>query len=566
MKTESAETKKKRIAPMPKPASLLEAFEKIVEKAEKSGLPNELFEASGEYTVLGPHILYASRKLKLNVVQLVLLALFIDHCDDSSIRLHDLAGFCGCRNTRMLRLSKEIDKLEERRYIRASRTKSGLTYRVPQTVLEALGHDTAYEYTPEPVFDLRSFFDFFNNLVDERDNNEITYRQLIDHTVNALAEIADKPFAKKLKSMELDEDELILGIFMMHLFVENSDDNIRFHDIEDIYDNSRIPSWIKGRLTRHTSDLFEHKIIENLNDDGMVRPDAFKVTESAKEELLGELELNTGNRSNQDIEKHDKFAAKNLIYNDSEGSQVKELTEILRNDRFADVQKRLEKAGMRKGFCCLFYGAPGTGKTETVYQIARATGRDILRVDVDKIKSCWVGESEKNIKKFFDRYRTICQNSELAPILLFNEADAVLGVRMEGASRAVDKMENSIQNIILQEMENLDGIMIATTNLTSNLDKAFERRFLYKICFNRPTQSMRSKIWQSMMPGLDEKNAMALASNFDLSGGQIENVVRRHTVNSILSGSDVIDIDAIMEVCRHEGLNQPGKKNLGFCV
>ena len=95
-----------------------------------------------------------------------------------------------------------------------------------------------------------------------------------------------------------------------------------------------------------------------------------------------------------------------------------------------------------------------------------------MRVDVDKIKSCWVGESEKNIKALFDRYRNICKDSKLAPILLFNEADAVLGIRMEGASRAVDKMENSIQNIILQEMENLDGIMIATTNLTDSKDTA----------------------------------------------------------------------------------------------
>ena len=136
---------------------------------------------------------------------------------------------------------------------------------------------------------------------------------------------------------------------------------------------------------------------------------------------------------------------------------------------------------MCQGFCCIFYGAPGTGKTETVYKLARQTGRDIMRVDVNKIKSCWVGESEKNIKAAFDRYRNICKNSPLAPILLFNEADAILGIRMEGASNAVDKMENSIQNIILQEMESIEGIMIATTNLTTNLDKAFERRFLYKI-------------------------------------------------------------------------------------
>ncbi len=210
---------------------------------------------------------------------------------------------------------------------------------------------------------------------------------------------------------------------------------------------------------------------------------------------------------------------------------------------------------MRPGFCCIFYGEPGTGKTETVYQLARQTGRDIMRVDVDKIKSCWVGESEKNIKTIFDRYKNICKNSKLAPILLFNEADAVLGLRMEGAARSVDKMENNIQNIILQEMETLEGIMIATTNLTANLDKAFERRFLYKIRFEKPTVDSRAKIWQTMLHDLSEKDARTLASQFDLSGGEIENIVRKHSVSAILAGTDIIDLSSIIETCRKERIS-----------
>lgn len=187
-----------------------------------------------------------------------------------------------------------------------------------------------------------------------------------------------------------------------------------------------------------------------------------------------------------------------------------------------------------------------------------------MRVDVNKIKSCWVGESEKNIKAAFDRYRNICKNSPLAPILLFNEADAILGIRMEGVSNAVDKMENSIQNIILQEMESIEGIMIATTNLTTNLDKAFERRFLYKIRFDKPTAEARAQIWQSMLHDLTDKDARKLASDFDLSGGEIENIARRHTVNTILSGSDLIDIDAIAESCRRERINSPSRHVVGF--
>ena len=241
-----------------------------------------------------------------------------------------------------------------------------------------------------------------------------------------------------------------------------------------------------------------------------------------------------------------------MIYNKEEETSIRELTSILCQERFQGVQERLEKAGMRKGFCCLFYGAPGTGKTETVYQIARKTGRNIMKVDVDKVKSCWVGESEKNIKAQFDLYRNICSNSELAPILLFNEADAVLGVRKEGATGAVDKMENSIQNILLQEMESLDGIMIATTNLTNNLDKAFERRFLYKVRYEKPTLEARKKIWEIILPGISSETAQTLAGKFDMSGGEIENIARKHTVNAILSGDETIDLDKLSEMCQKE--------------
>jgi SpoVK/Ycf46/Vps4 family AAA+-type ATPase len=193
------------------------------------------------------------------------------------------------------------------------------------------------------------------------------------------------------------------------------------------------------------------------------------------------------------------------------------------------------------------------------------TGRDVLMVDVSQIKSCWVGESEKNIKAMFDRYRKYVKEKAVAPILLFNEADAVLGIRQEGAQRAVDKMENSIQNIILQEMETLEGIMIATTNLTCNLDKAFERRFIYKIEFERPTVEAKQQIWKTMIPSLSETFAHSLAKEYDLSGGQIENIARKRTVELILTGNEPSQ-EQIREYCQGEMISskQDKRTRIGF--
>lgn len=257
-----------------------------------------------------------------------------------------------------------------------------------------------------------------------------------------------------------------------------------------------------------------------------------------------------------------KIKKKDLFYNEHEGKQIGQLASLLDNENFMSVQKRLDDKGLRKGFACLLYGDPGTGKTESVYQLARMTGRDIFEVNVEEIKSKWVGETESNIRQLFRQYYELCKSQTVVPILLFNEADAILGKRKEGAEAGVDKMENSLQNIILQEMERLEGIMIATTNLTENLDKAFERRFIYKVQFKKPGTDVKAKIWKSMLPDLTEEETSILARRYDMSGGMIENVTRKKSVTEIITGNDV-GFDMIKEMCDDETIVS-SRKVVGF--
>lgn len=541
-----------------KPKSILEAFEHIVELANDSNLSDEFLEKASVY------IRYAARKLKLTGMQVVLLALFVDQSEDYRIQISQIANYAGCRTIRILRLSEDLDVLEYRHYLRVARCRRSTSYRVPYDVLKALRKNQPYLYQKEPVPDTHTFFDRYSRLMEQKNDDEQTHDSLLEQTMEMLEEIRDTVFAKELRRYGLSDEDTLLFVHMAHLFVENDDNHINFNDLDNLFDNDELPTWVRQEFRKRNSNLFEYKLIENVNEDGMARSDVFKLTDKAKEELLGEIcEAEVG-KSDNGLIKADTLDEKRLIYNPSESGQINELLSILSESRFNEVRSRLRAAGMRPGFCCIFYGAPGTGKTETVYQIARQTGRSIMRVDVDKIKSCWVGESEKNIKMLFDRYRSISKNSRLAPILLFNEADAVLGVRMEGASRAVDKMENSIQNIILQEMETLDGIMIATTNLTTNLDKAFERRFLYKIRFDKPTVEARAEIWQVMLPGLSYNDALTLASQFDLSGGEIENIARKQSVNAILSGNEIIDLGEITALCCQERISNNKLPKIGF--
>jgi SpoVK/Ycf46/Vps4 family AAA+-type ATPase len=302
-------------------------------------------------------------------------------------------------------------------------------------------------------------------------------------------------------------------------------------------------------------------------DDFFGDSELFSLTDAVKADMLGELTLEFSNSSGrkEKLIVSSSITAKTLFYNKKESEKVAELAAVLDNANFKAVQKRLIDKGLRDGFVCLFFGAPGTGKTETAYQLARESGRDLMAVNVTDIQSKWVGESEKNLKAIFEHYREAVRWQEHAPILLFNEADGVISKRLElnGQSRSVDQMMNSLQSIMLEEMEKLSGVLIATTNLSQNLDKAFERRFLYKIEFEKPDSRVRQSIWRSMFPAVSEEVLQELAERFEFTGGQIENIARKSTADYVISGAEP-SFERLLQLCKEETAGKPSEKSIGF--
>ena len=542
---------------------LLTAVEQIVEMAKDSQLSKEFFRKADKY------IKYVSTKLELTKEQSVMMALFINHSDDNHIRISELSEDVKCTTTRIIRYMNDIDVLETREFIRCRRERRGsISYRVPFDVIEAFKRNE--KYVPKKCTNLTcpELFGELEDIFELREDNEITF-DAMSQKINSLLE--DNPqllFTKAIKQGEWDnaEDELMLFLVFCHLYVNNNDNYIRFDDLDFLYDDKQTWNRVKNELARGRHNLFAYELIENNNDDGMVDRESFRMTQKGKDEYLSELNLKDrkDNDQRKDIVKCDKIAEKHLFYGKDIQAQIDELSQLLDNAYYQEVHTRMKDSGFRCGFTCLFYGAPGTGKTETVLQLARKTGRDIMQVNISQIKSCWVGESEKNIKGLFDNYRELVKKSEVTPILLFNEADAIINKRMEGAQSAVNKMENSIQNIILQEMESLDGILIATTNLAGNMDKAFERRFLYKIKFEKPTLEARMSIWHTMMPTLEESVTRTLAAKYDFSGGQIENIARHYTINNILHGQADNTVEILTAYCDSERLETKEMHKIGF--
>ena len=548
-----------------KQMDLLTAIEQIVEKAKDSKLSPEFYRKASRY------IKYVSDKLDLTKEQSVMLALFINRSDDSSIRISELSEDVKCSTIHILRYMNDIDVLEKREFVRCCRDinsyRKSISYRVPLDVIEAMKRDEKYVPRKCTGLTCQELFGELEDVFDLRKDNEITYEALTQKINNLFEDNKQLQFVQMLNLFDDDDnDDKMLLVLFCHLCVNNSDDNIGFHDLDFLFDDKREWNRQKRRISNGDHFLFYDKIIEYNNDNGMVDRESLRVTQKFKDEALSEVVLQTRNRdkNSSDYIHSDKIAEKQLFYGESVQKQIDELGGLLDEGHYQEITSRMKKAGFRCGFTCLFYGAPGTGKTETVLQLARQTGRDILQVDVSKIKSCWVGESEKNIKSLFDSYKDKVKKSEKAPILLFNEADAIIGKRQEGAERAVEKMENSIQNIILQEMENLDGILIATTNLAQNMDKAFERRFLYKIKFEKPTLEARMHIWHEMIPTLSEDDTKTLAEKYEFSGGQIENIARHNAINGILYGDKGNTLEGLMSYCDSECLETRQTRKIGF--
>ncbi len=555
---ETKEATKKTPKSSKKQLSLIDAIETVIEKSEDSKLGKELFkEAKRE-------IKFLADSYGISETQAVLFCVAMEK-GPRRIDFDDLARYLNINNVRMLQYADDINALIRRRLIRYRDAKDEEQFDIYPPVVKALKHNEVYTLSPKTGLTCEELFEQLNALFSDLYEDAIIGDEAVLESAKLLEENKQVEFSKQIHALKLTKKEQALVVFFCHLLVNKEDDDIRIGQLEDLICNKSEFQRIKREFRTGEHILFKQQLIEHGCVDGIADNNRYKLTNSAKRTLLAELGVNTTDENIANLLQPQQLTAKELFYPTAISNKIDELTKFFIQEHYLQVRERMSARGFRGGFACLFYGGPGTGKTETVYQLARRTGREIMVVDVPQIKSKWVGDSEKNIKALFDRYRELVKRRELAPILLFNEADAIISTRKSGAQNAVDKMENAIQNIILQEMETLDGIMIATTNLQENLDNAFERRFLYKIKFEKPDAAVRSKIWQQMIPELSENDATTLAAAHDLSGGQIENVARKHSINVVLHGEQENPLQSLLAECAAEHLNNKEQhRRVGF--
>ena len=515
-------------------------------------------------------IAYLQERLNLSRIQVLILTAVLYYSAKHSGRkcdMDDLANLLHMHPLRVLQLREEFCALDELGYIVNYQNKDGWSLSMVGEALESLAMDIPFDLQ---ILKLESNFDFLckaNRFIKEghRYDEAGTIAKNINRLMKQNQHLAVVQNLQNIK----DEADMWFMLLMMTTLAIEEDSYVNARDLAQMLSERTVRIILK-QIMDNKHPFAKQGYIELRNQAGQVQQGEWVLSQEGWLAMLGnqeEVESIIPTEEDENINmltSYKQLAQRPLYFSDKTEEQVQTLTNLLHEEQLAKVRQALKTHNMPLGFCCLFYGAPGTGKTELVQQLAIATQRDLFQVNIATLRDKYVGESEKQLKRIFDKYRSLVRTQEHAPILFFNEADAIFGNRMENTQRSVDKMENALQNIILQEMEVLDGIMICTTNLTSCLDKAFDRRFIYKVEFEKPTNQARKLIWQSMLSSLNDEQATELANRFDFSGGQIQNISRKQVINAIFSGKDELDYDQIKLDCQNESISRNSRGKVGF--
>ena len=488
----------------------------------------------------------------------------------SFVDMNDFVHYLDCNPMKMLEHKSELDELCNRgilekakiRHHRMQLEGSNEQYIVNKNITEAILQNKPFPTLSKvEIKDIIELLEEMSGFWARRNEDEIAAYEMFESIRILMKDYEHFQLISDINSLKLEDKEQCLLLNLIWKTVCGRESSELSPIVDILFESQSRKFSFLQEFINGENELIKMGLIE-LAESNFFNDTEIKLATKGADLLSSSgLKLFSNKKKRENIIFSDEIREKLLIFNEGEMKQLDLLRALLMEERMKDTVARLEAKGLPKGINVLLFGAPGTGKTETVLQLAKASGRDIMKVDISQSKSMWFGESEKIIKRIFTDYKTLLKESKRTPILFFNEADAIISKRRNIGNSSVSQTENAIQNIILEELENFEGIMIATTNLANNMDTAFERRFLFKVEFKKPELATKARIWMDKIPVLSDEDAKILAENYDFSGGQIENVVRKKEIHEILNG-ELVEFSLIREFCEEELLVKQPK--IGF--
>jgi hypothetical protein len=507
--------------------------------------------------------------LGLTDSQIEIFAVILEEAVDGRVNSRIVASRLGTGKLGFLNKQPDLDVLCDKHMVLFNQSQIGsTTFLVPESIVEDIAKNRKPDFSALKETTDYKFVDKLSTLFRSYCDEDIDFDTMMTE-LELLYSCCKCPLTEKYSQYHIGElatHERILFSFMVCRAIAYSEGRWQWLNYCRLFMDLEICPTLKGQIMEGNLKLFEMGLVEHDNSAGFEYNEFICFTQKALHLFIGEKILDRSDQRLMQsqalrIIRYDTITPKELFYNDRERAELDRLEKFLKPENYEKILSRFDEKNLRKGLACLFYGPPGTGKTESVFRLA--SGRDIYFVDIAGIRDKYVGKSEQNLAQLFKYYRKAVKENELCPILVFNEADAIFGCRKK-VEDAVDQMNNSLQNILLQEVESLEGILIATTNF-NNLDPAFDRRFLIKVKFDKPTAAVRSRIWTSMFTELSDADAQTLASEYELTGGLIENINRKATVDYILTGQQP-NLEYLRTLCRAELKNpQPTPtRHIGF--
>ena len=443
---------------------------------------------------------------------------------------------------------KGLLSLYERRNNRASRLRP--EFNIDDMIFNKL--ILGFDYLNDVDFsNIYSVVNIIDDLIDKKEDKKLTENRFYDE-VNRVFEKMEKTqeFSQIINKYSVQEKLIICHL--IYKYIDGNNGSRASDFCETFFGELRARANFLEKILKEELDIFKDKLVQlEVRSTFFDSSSDVELTTKAIALLLQSKDKNKKQEFKSQFTKHIKYTTlkKEIFLDEKIAKDIDQLKNACSSKNFNKIIRDLKKANLPTGIVSILYGYPGTGKTASVYEIAKLTKRDVLQVDISSIQSKWVGESEKNTKAIFTEYKRACELLKTKPILLFNEADAIISKRLD-VTDAIGQMNNTMQNILLEELENFEGIFMATTNLIDNMDDAFSRRFLNKIKFEKPSSKIRMAIWKSKLTDLDD-SAYEKLSKYDLSGGQIENVSRKYLINKILNQKE-FDMSEILDYVKEE--------------
>lgn len=535
-------------------SNILSIVERISSNAPKGGMD---FVSQPE---LKCDIQILSDFLDINHNQAILFSCLLELSLQRTVTIDSIAKHLKCSTLKVIANISELEFLERKSLIqktgkgRSQRiTYSDFGYSVPFNIIEALRTSDKGKLQQTINFSLPNFLERVFEVINSREEISMSTQELFDQIEFLTSNNNSLPFIQYInKNVRQTVNKCIVFSLAYYRFKKEFT-----YDVDGltqaIFDDLSHQLEYEQNLAVGRNELFKNEIV-CFHDSQFANDKILSLTHKTIKVLYRNFpELKIKNETEDFLVSHKTIQSKTLFFEPTLNKQLEDIVNVLNIKHLKHYQKRLESKRLSIGVTIIFFGKSGAGKTESVYQIARQTKRDILIVDLSQLRSKWFGDSEKIVKRIFDDYRRLCNSCHVKPILLFNEADGLFSKRVEmsGKSASIDHTINTVQNILLQELEKFDGIMFATTNLVTNLDNAFERRFLFKIEFKNPLPEVSQKIWQSRLPELSQNQMEQLSDKYRFSGGEIENIVRKYVMDSILV-SHSFDFNRLVEFCELE--------------